>query len=44
MWNEVLNNFVALKRKFISQFGEESLWEYGECKNCIEILHKKTRC
>lgn len=41
MWNNVLNNFIALKHRFISQFGEDALWEYGEYKNCIEYWSSK---
>ena len=41
IWNNVLNNFIALKRRFISQFGEDALWEYGEYKNCIEYWSSK---
>lgn len=41
MWNDVLRNFQALKRRFIESFGEDKLWDYGEHKTCIEYWASK---
>ena len=41
MWNNVLANFISLKRRFIHEFGEDAMWEYGEYKNCVEYWSSK---
>lgn len=37
----VLDNFIKLKRRFASEFGEDNLWNYGEYQNCIEYWSSK---
>ena len=41
MWNNVLTNFKALKHRFITEIGENALWDYGDHKNCIEYWSSK---
>jgi hypothetical protein len=41
MWNELLKNFILLKTRFISTYGEENLWHYGEYQNCVEYWSSK---
>lgn len=37
----LLNNFIALKRRFETEFGAGSLWDYGDYKTCIEYWSSK---
>lgn len=39
--HSVLNNFIALKHRFIDAYGAENLWDYGEYKTCIEYWSSK---
>lgn len=37
----VLDNLLKLKQRFIVEYGEDVLWDYGEYPNCIEYWSSK---
>jgi hypothetical protein len=37
----VLDNFIKLKQRFVVEYGEDALWNYGEYQNCIEYWSSK---